>query len=373
MDLPREAVNWKPAAVPSPMLTAEQSAAWHEVEHALGSDVSRTFLLFGVTGSGKTEIYLRAVAWCLRRAKTAIILVPEIALASQVVRRFEARFPGEVAVLHSALSDRDRYLTWRSIESGDRRIVIGPRSALFAPVRNLGLIVLDEEHDAAYKQESDPRYHARAVAEQMAGSSAAVVLLGSATPSIETYRRASNREIALLELRSRVGYLRLRYIIRRRASERRNRRYETGASPGARDHHRGASSHVDRANARGKEQAMLLLNRRGMSTIVMCRACGHTLVCPLCEILSFTTTTAASCSADRCNFREAPRRTVQSALAPSIFSAPARSESKRRSIGSFRVREYCAGIKTLCAVIAGISTSWSGSSAAKSTSSWAHR
>ena len=142
--------------------------AWEAIARALEIRDSRPILIHGVTGSGKTELYLRAVGWCLQRGRAAIVLVPEIALATQVVRRFQARFPGQVEVLHSSMSDRDRYAAWGAIAGGARTVVVGPRSALFAPVKDLGLIVLDEEHENAFKQESDPRYHARALAEVQA-------------------------------------------------------------------------------------------------------------------------------------------------------------------------------------------------------------
>ena len=146
-------------------------------------------LVHGVTGSGKTELYLRAAAWCLRNDLGAIVLVPEIALATQVVRRFEERFPGRVAVIHSELGDADRYTTWTAIARGERPIVVGPRSALFAPIPDLGAIIIDEEQDGAYKQDTPPKYQAIRLAHKIAQTRSSSLILGSATPSVETLLR----------------------------------------------------------------------------------------------------------------------------------------------------------------------------------------
>ncbi|HWV25479.1 MAG TPA: primosomal protein N', partial [Thermomicrobiales bacterium] len=260
-----------------------------------------------VTGSGKTEIYLRAVAWCLRHGKTALVLVPEIALATQVVRRFVDRFPGKVAVLHSRLTDAERYEIWQDIASGDVPVVVGPRSVLFTPVENLGLIVIDEEHDASFKQDSEPRYHARAVAEYLAMQHGASVVLGSATPAIETYWKAQQDEYHFLSLPERVGP-------GRDTSE--SQRLDlpdvdiVDLKAELRQGHTGLLSRmlterVQHSLARG-EQAILLLNRRGMSTVVMCRACGHRLECPQCDIPLVYHKDRHELICHRCDWRDSP-------------------------------------------------------------------
>ncbi len=299
------------AAALVPTLTAAQALAWRAIEQALSSRDTTPILLHGVTGSGKTEVYLRAVAWCLRHARSAIVLVPEIALASQVVRRFTARFPGEVAVLHSALAPAERYAAWQGIADGRYRVVVGPRSALFAPVTDLGLIVLDEEHEGAYKQDGDPRYHARALAEHFAAQAGAVLLLGSATPAIETYWRSENHSVRALELPARVGP-------------------DLGARDGDRSRgslelpavdivdmrlelHRGNASLfsdplrllLERTLA-AHEQTILFLNRRGLATVVLCRSCGQTLLCPFCDVPLVYHADRRCLLCHRCNYRQAP-------------------------------------------------------------------
>ena len=206
VDLPRSEAP-VPAPAPAPVLTPEQAAAWSAVERALFAGDSNPHLLFGVTGSGKTEIYLRGVAWCLRHGRGAIILVPEIGLATQVVRRFVDRFPGQVAVLHSQMTESQRHEVWRAIEASEYRVIVGPRSALFAPVERLGLIVLDEEHESTFKQESEPRYHARSLAIEIARRSRAALVLGSATPSVESAWHAANGDYRRISLPDRVNPL----------------------------------------------------------------------------------------------------------------------------------------------------------------------
>jgi primosomal protein N' (replication factor Y) len=297
-----------------PALTTAQARAWTEVESALERRDPTPFLLHGVTGSGKTEVYLRAVGWCLRHERAAIVLVPEIALASQVVRRFTNRFPGQVAVLHSALSDAERYAAWQGVASGRTPIVVGPRSALFAPVDDLGLIVLDEEHDSAYKQEGEPRYHARALAEHLAAMQGAVVMLGSATPSIETAWRADQRgsgQLHRLELRQRVAP--------RLDGDPRDGQDASLELPAVDvvdmrlELHRGNTSLfserlqalLHRTLAR-KEQAILFLNRRGLATIVLCRSCGEALICPFCDVPLVFHADRGRLLCHRCNHREIP-------------------------------------------------------------------
>ena len=237
------------------------------------------FLLYGVTGSGKTELYLRAAAWCLRQGKSALVLVPEIALSSQVADRFASRFGDRVAILHSGLSDAERYAAWQGIAAGRHPVVVGPRSALFASAPDVGLIVLDEEHDPAYKQDSVPRYHARSVAEHLARSMGAVLILGSATPSVETFWRSRQGDVHLLALPERVGPELLATDGSRESTALELPRVDVVDM--RLELHRGNTSLLSVplqellvGTLRRKEQAILLLNRRGLATVVLCRACG---------------------------------------------------------------------------------------------------
>lgn len=301
----------RPSLVPE--LTADQSAAWHEIEAALRERDGATFLLHGVTGSGKTELYLRAAAWCLRHSRSALILVPEIALSSQVADRFSARFGDRVAILHSALSDAERYAAWRGIGDGRYPIVVGPRSALFAPAAEVGLIVLDEEHDPAYKQDIVPRYHARAVAEYLAQQTGATLILGSATPSVETFWRARRGEIALLDLPQRVGPELLAADGERESTTLELPRVDVVDM--RLELHRGNTSLLSEplhdllgTTIRRGSQAILLLNRRGLATVVLCRSCGMTLQCPYCDIPLVYHQDRGQLVCHRCDHREAPLR-----------------------------------------------------------------
>lgn len=297
------------AAAPAPVLSPEQAAAWSMVERALIAGDATPHLLFGVTGSGKTEIYLRAVAWCLRHERAAIVLVPEIGLATQVVRRFVDRFPGQVVVLHSQLTESQRYEIWQGIEAGDHQVVVGPRSALFAPVRNLGLIVLDEEHESSYKQDSEPRYHARMLAEHLAEKRGAVLVLGSATPSVESAWHADRGGYTRIVLPERVNPSGARHgsaTLELPEVEIVDLKLELQA---------GHTSLLSRAltsvvthSLDRDEQAIILLNRRGTSTVVLCRLCGHRVSCPLCEIPLVYHHDRQQMMCHRCDHREPPPR-----------------------------------------------------------------
>lgn len=288
-----------------PQLTAEQSAVWETISPALTSSsaAAPVFLLHGVTGSGKTEIYLRAVAEVLRRGKGAIFLVPEISLAAQTIHRVAARFPGQVAVWHSDLSLGERFDTWQRVRSGQLRVVVGARSALFAPVPNLGLIVVDEEHEPAYKQERLPRYHAREVALQLAHLTGAPVILGSATPDVTTFYRAERGEFQLLHLPSRVLAHR-QYLASHKVATPRDATPVPGLTEvvslplppvqvvdlraelkagNVSIFSRALQAAVRQTLAAG-QQVILFLNRRGMATFVMCRDCGHVMSCPRCRL-----------------------------------------------------------------------------------------
>lgn len=261
-----------------------------EIAELLSTDEqprSQAFLLHGVTGSGKTEIYLRAIGRALRRGRQALVLVPEIALTTQLVRRFAARFPGKLAVLHSNLSDGERYDEWRRLRRGEARIAIGSRSAVFAPLPELGIVIVDEEHEPTYKHDAAPRYHARDVAAALAHVSGCILLLGSATPSVESYAAALNSRMHLLELLERVGIGRdhaglprpqalplppVRLVDMRRELQQGNRSIFSRAL------HEGLEQILRR-----KEQAILFLNRRGAASFIMCRDCGHVISCPNCS------------------------------------------------------------------------------------------
>ncbi len=239
--------------------------------------LSRPVLLHGVTGSGKTEIYLQAIARMLDEGKGAIVLVPEIALTPQTVRRFAGRFGDRVAVLHSALSDGERYDEWHRIRTGAARVVVGPRSAVFAPVANLGLIVVDEEHDPSYKQDETPRYHARDVAVVRARMEGARVVLGSATPSLESWLNAKSGKYALASVPARVAGRALPTV---RLVNMEDEMAKTGHLPIY------SSLLLDAIHDRLErgEQTILFLNRRGYSRIVECAACGWVAECPDCSV-----------------------------------------------------------------------------------------
>jgi len=239
-------------------------------------------LLKGVTGSGKTVVYLRLIASVLGRGRSAIVLVPEIALTPQTVQRFRAAFGDEVAILHSALSPGERHDAWRSIRSGERRVVIGTRSAIFAPVSDPGVIILDEEHDGSYKQSDTPRYHARALAAVRGREERALVVLGSATPSLESWHNATEGLYSLLELPERatphplptVDLIDLREV--RAMALKAREAPETIVSPRLQE---AVATRLQRG-----EQSILLLNRRGYSTFLQCPACGKVWSCPSCNV-----------------------------------------------------------------------------------------
>ncbi|PZD93247.1 primosomal protein N' [Paenibacillus sambharensis] len=291
-------------------LTELQSAAFGQIAAAVRSEQQGTMLLQGVTGSGKTEVYLQAIEQCIMQGRQAIVLVPEIALTPQMVERFKGRFGDLVAVLHSRLSTGERYDEWRKIREKRVKVAIGARSAIFAPFERIGLIIIDEEHETSYKQEESPKYHARDVAVRRAEQHGAVVVLGSATPSLESYaaavlapgsRHSSGGEgvhaayggqrpdystqavetgmlqrAVLLPLPERVGGRPMPgvEIVDMRAELQGGNR-----SMFSRKLHQGLADRLERG-----EQSVLLLNRRGYSTFVMCRSCGYTAGCPHCEI-----------------------------------------------------------------------------------------
>ncbi|WP_217592355.1 primosomal protein N' [Cohnella sp. GbtcB17] len=277
--------SFEPSA-PLPLTPAQQQA-FAPIADAVDREAHRVFLLHGVTGSGKTELYLQSIEKALRQGREAIVLVPEIALTPQMVERFKSRFGAQVAVLHSRLSSGERYDEWRKIREGRATVAVGARSAIFAPFSRLGLIIIDEEHETTYKQEESPKYHARDVAVRRGQRHGAAVVLGSATPSLETYGAAieiapgsggRGEEVvpAYVPLPERVAdrpLPRVSIIDMREELRLGNRAMFSRALADA----------LRERLARG-EQTVLLLNRRGYATFVMCRSCGYTASCPHCDI-----------------------------------------------------------------------------------------
>lgn len=264
-------------------LNAEQTSVFTQVTQALDLRQGKTFLLHGVTGSGKTEIYLQAIAHTLRQGKGAIVLVPEIALTPQTVERFKARFSSGplqtlVAVLHSHLSAGERHDEWHKIRQGRARIVIGARSAIFAPVEPLGLIIVDEEHEHSYKQEEAPRYHARDVAVVRGQMENAVVVLGSATPSLESFYNVQKKKYHLLEMPTRVDDKKMPIVrvIDMRHVARKEKQGPPVFSPELKE---AMTKRLER-----KEQTLLFLNRRGFATSLQCNLCGYVAQCPNCSV-----------------------------------------------------------------------------------------
>ncbi|MGW6167024.1 primosomal protein N', partial [Bacillus altitudinis] len=257
-------------------LTTEQAEAAKPIHQAVSDEKHETFLLHGVTGSGKTEIYLQTIDHVLQKGKEAIVLVPEISLTPQMVQRFKERFGSNVAVLHSGLSTGEKYDEWRKIHRKEVKLVVGARSAVFAPFENLGMIIIDEEHESSYKQEEMPRYHAKDVAIERAGRHQCPVVLGSATPSLESYARAKKGVYTLLTLKRRVNQQQLPHVslIDMREELRNGNRSMFSEELMLR-----LKEVLER-----KEQAVLFLNKRGYSSFVMCRDCGYVEQCPHCEI-----------------------------------------------------------------------------------------
>jgi len=260
--------------IPTP--NSYQEKAISEIVKAVEEGKTDVFLLKGVTGSGKTEVYLRSIEKIISMGRSAIVLVPEISLTPQTLERFETRFPGDVAVLHSRLSPGERYDQWRGIANGKYRVVVGARSAIFAPVQNLGLIIIDEEHESSYKSETVPRYHTREVARAKAKLAGAVLVLGSATPSFESIEQTKARIFRMLVLPGRVDSRPMPDI------EIIDMREVGGAgqvpliSPKLLDA-------LNRVVSAG-EQAILFLNRRGFANFLQCRACGNILSCDSCDV-----------------------------------------------------------------------------------------
>ena len=258
-------------------LNDEQSQAYNAVADAIDDQFNSEFLLFGVTGSGKTEIYLQLIDKVLNLGKSSLMLVPEISLTPQTVDRFIARFGEEnIAVLHSKLSVGERYDQWNKIKRGEAKIVIGARSAIFAPMQDLGLIIIDEENDQSYKSETTPKYHTREIARYLAKENSICLIEGSATPDLDTYYKTQTGEIELLKLTKRANNAKLPEV------EVIDLRHEL--EQGNKSMISGKLHQAIKENLQNHKQTILFLNRRGFSTFVMCRDCGHTIKCKNCDI-----------------------------------------------------------------------------------------
>lgn len=302
--------------------TNAQARVLDNITRSIDRGQFETFLLHGVTGSGKTEVYLQAIAHCLKKGREAIVLVPEISLTPQMVERFKSRFGDRVAVLHSRLSTGERYDEWRQIKDGHYKIVVGARSAVFAPFARPGLIIIDEEHETSYKQEDSPKYHAREVAIARARLGNCVVILGSATPSMESYTRAIAGKYRLLRLDNRIRGLPLPPVS------------VVDLREEMRVGHRSMFSRlliekIHGAMDRG-EQVILFLNRRGYSTFVVCRDCGLVMKCPKCNI---TLTLHAGANVLRCHYCDFVRK------APDICPKCSSRSIRHFGVGTQKVEE----------------------------------
>lgn len=325
----------------APPLTPDQAAAWETIQaqiqrwgwgQARGEHSAGVFLLHGVTGSGKTELYLRAIELTVAQGRGALFLVPEIALTAQTLRRVAARFPNQVAVVHSGLSEGERYDTWRRAREGLIPIVVGARSALFTPLPDIGLVILDEEHDDSYKQSQSasgpPFYHARDVAEQMMRANKGVLLLGSATPDVETFYRSEKGTLTRLTLPTRIMGHRRRILEQAQETGVAPRYYPARAEDALaidmppvtvvdmrRELKAGNKSIFSRPlqealkqTLDNGEQAILFLNRRGASTYVFCRDCGYVANCPRCDTPLIFHREGGSLRCHRCAYQSAPPR-----------------------------------------------------------------
>jgi primosomal protein N' (replication factor Y) len=263
---------------PRPELNVFQESAFQHIEQALQKAEFKTFLLQGVTGSGKTEVYLRSIEAALALGKNALLLVPEIALTPAVAGQFFHRFGKQVAILHSAFGDAERADQWRRIQRGQARVVVGTRSGIFAPVQNLGLVIIDEEHDGSYKQQETPRYHGRDVALVRARNANAIAILGSATPAVETRYNADQGKYEMLRLPERILQRPMPQvqIVDMRVEFLETKRQATFS--------RSLMNEIAQRLGAG-EQTMLLLNRRGFSSFMVCRKCGDRMMCENCSIV----------------------------------------------------------------------------------------
>ncbi len=257
-------------------LTTEQEEIFQKLVHKLSTPHPKPSLIFGVTGSGKTEIYLKLAAETLKQNKQVVILVPEIMLTPQTVEKFEQIFPDQICLLHSGLSKGERYLSYKQFYDGEKQIIIGPRSALLVPSSNIGLIIIDEEQEDAYKQEKDPRYHAVDLAEKIVEKFDALLVLGTATPRTETYHKTSMNQYDLFELKSRYRKL---ILPPAKIIDLKDEIKKDNYSPISLQLQNDITDIL-----KNKRHVILFLNRRGMATFVSCRECGEVIMCPNCNI-----------------------------------------------------------------------------------------
>ena len=299
VEVKREPISYQGITPSQPLtLTSAQKSALEAIRSSLAKGKPQTFLLHGVTGSGKTEVYLQALAEVLRLGKRGIVLVPEIALTPQTIERFASRFPRRVAILHSKLSLGEQFDEWQRIREGEFDVVIGPRSAIFAPQPDLGLIVIDEEQEWTYKQQDTPRYHARDVALRLAEMTGAVVILGSATPDVETFYHAQQGDYHLLQLPERVtprdgSPLPEVEVVDLRVELKAGNRSLFSRS---------LSQAMTQAVAK-REQVILFLNRRGGASFIQCRSCGFVFRCQRCDVPLTYHPIADTLVCHRCNYK----------------------------------------------------------------------
>ena len=286
-------------------LTAPQASVLTQIEQQMNSGTYAAFLLHGVTGSGKTEIYMRAMSKALSLGRSAMMLVPEIALTPVFSRRLRARFGDQVAIFHSSLQKGERFDEWTRVKNGDARVVIGTRSAVFAPVKNLGLIVVDEEHESSYRQQESPYYNARDVAIVRAQKESATVVLGSATPSLESFHNARKGKYTLVNLPERINArpMATAKIIDMRTVFARHGKPRVFSDE--------LLEAIRETRERG-EQSIILLNRRGYSSFILCRSCGETVQCPNCDVTLTYHRSERVIVCHYCNHREAVPRVCPS-------------------------------------------------------------
>lgn len=292
-------------------LNDQQAQAVDAISQAIGQEDTKPFLLEGITGSGKTEVYLHVIDRVLKMGKTAIVLVPEISLTPQMTNRFISRFGEQVAIMHSGLSDGEKFDEWRKIKSGQAKVVVGARSAIFVPLDHIGAIIIDEEHEATYKQESNPRYHARDVALLRAKTHRAALVLGSATPAIETRARASKGVYHFLELTERANpNARIPKVEVVDFRDYIGQQETSNFTPALIEK---IQEKLDR-----QEQVVLLLNRRGYSSFVMCRECGYVDECPNCDISLTLHMDTKTMKCHYCDFQKVIPRECPSCQSKSI-------------------------------------------------------
>jgi primosomal protein N' (replication factor Y) len=293
-------------------LSAKQQSALDAISAKLDEESYAAFLLHGVTGSGKTEVYIRAMRAALDKGKTALMLVPEISLTPMFARRLSAHFGDAVAILHSSLSEGERLDEWNRMRRGEARVCIGARSAVFTPLEKLGLIIVDEEHEAAYKQEESPRYHGRDTAIMRALKTNAIVILGSATPSMESFHNAQTGKYHYIELNERIGG-------RAMATVEVVDMRQVFARHGKQQVFSDEMKEAIRANHERGKQTLVLLNRRGFSTFLLCRSCGHRAACPNCDVTLTWHKAEARLICHYCGHQQRVPRSCQNCDGPYIY------------------------------------------------------